>query len=111
MSQHVETMRAALHEIGERDLAAGVVDVMEPGGRYGSYDLRNHRSKMMIMRASLVASIALDGASFPVHCSRHAVNWLAGGPRPPEWDQCAKVAAWQMLNDPTTVCANTPRPI
>ena len=111
MSQHVETMRAALHEIGERDLAEGLQAATRPGGSYRSPHLREPVAHSIIRKASLIAHISLNGHAAAVRCSAHRIVWLAGESRPPEWDQCAKVAAWQMLHDPTTVCASTPRPI
>ena len=111
MSQHVETMRAALHEIGQRDLAAGVVDPKKPGALYTSAHLRRPETRNLIEKASVIAHISVNGPTAEVRCSTHCVTWFHQDSQPLEWDQCAKVAAWQMLHDPTTVCANTPRPI
>jgi len=108
MSQHVETMRAALHEIGERDLAAAVVKSERPGSDYATF-LMDRRSQTVLIRASIIAKIALEGAASPELCFVHNVMWKTGTTQPIEWDQCAHVAAWQMLHDPTTVCANTLR--
>ena len=111
MSQHVEMMRAALHEIGERDLAEGLEAATRPGGAYRSPHLLEPVTRSIIRKASLIAHISLNGHATAVACSAHRLVWLAGESRPIGWGQCAKVAAWQMLHDPTTVCANTPRPI
>ena len=109
MSQHVETMRAALHEIGEHYLAEGLEATTRPGGTYSSPHLREPVTRSTIRKASLIAHISLNGHAAAVCCSAHRLVWLAGESRPIGWGQCAKVAAWQMLHDPTTVCANAPR--
>ena len=109
MSKHVETMRAALHEIGEHYLAEGLQATTRPGGTYSSTHLREPATRSIIEKASLIAHSSLNGHAAAVRCCAHRPVWLAGESRPSEWDQCAKVAAWQMLHDPTTVCANTPR--
>ena len=57
MSQHVETMRAALHEIGERDLAAGVVDPKKPGCQYTSAHMSRPETRNLIEKASVIAHI------------------------------------------------------
>ena len=111
MTPRVATAMAALHEIGEHRLAFGIsTRHMEPD-TIESFDLVDPDSAAVIRKAGLVASIAHFGPMRPDLCFRHGVIWKAGGSRPPEWGQCAKVAAWQMLHDPTTVCANAPRPI
>ena len=109
MSQHVETMRAALHEIGEHHLADGLKSPGVPGARFMSPGLNFPEQTITLRKASLIALISLEGPSAKVKCATHRCCWHLNGPRPPSWDQCAQVAAWQMLHDPTTVCANTPR--